>query len=514
MLPCQHVMSDARMNKRLFPDDTTPRLPNTQPIQPIPRSQRAVWLVLMVFSGVTLLATLGWAWGRQNMPTINASPTLVVLVEDGKRTDYHTYANTVGAFLAEARITLAPEDRLSEAPETPIKEAMVLTLARARDVSITQDGTRQTLRTAYRLPHDILRQANIAISDTDRITLDGVPASPAEVVLWTIGVNEIDIQRAIDLVIVDNGQETRLVSSAATVGEALLEANVTLYLTDVVTPSLAEPLRGATRITITRAQPIFIQVDGKRLETRVQGGSVAEALSEAGVALLGLDYAYPDEDTPVTSGMTIDVVRVTEDTLSQDSPIPFDITYQPDPALPLDTRQVTQGGKEGILRQYTRVRYEDGVEVSREDIGREIILAPTPQVVSYGTNVVLYTLETPEGTLQYWRKLRVFATSYHPAELGGDNITAIGEVVRRGIVGADPKIIPYRTPIYVEGYGTGIIADTGGPRSSPYWIDLGYADEEYIGWARYVDIYLLAPAPTTINYLLPEWTPLRNTSGW
>jgi uncharacterized protein YabE (DUF348 family) len=507
-------MSDTRMNQRLFPDDTTPRLPDTQPIQPYRRPPRAAWLALMVISAVTLLATLRWAWERQSLSTATAMPSLVVLVEDGKRTDYRTFASTVGDFLTEASIALTPEDRLSEPLEMPIKEAMVITIARARDVSITLDGARQTLRTAYRLPHDILRQANISLSDSDRITLDGVPASPAETILWTIGVDSIDIQRAVDVVIVDNGQETRLISSAATVGEVLLEANVTLYLTDIVSPAVAEPLRGATRITITRAQPIFIQVDNKRLETRVQGGTVAEALSEAGVALLGLDYAYPDEDTPVTSGMTIDVIRVTEDTFSQDSSIPFEVTYQADPNLPLDTRQIVQVGKEGILRQYTRVRYEDGVEVSREGIGQEVILAPTPQVVAYGTNVVLYPLETPEGTLQYWRKLRVYATSYHPAELGGDNITAIGEVVRRGIIGADPKIIPYRTPVYVAGYGTGIIADTGGPRSSPYWIDLGYTDEEYVGWSKYVDIYLLAPIPATINYLLPEWTPLRNTSGW
>ena len=63
--------------------------------------------------------------------------------------------------------------------------------------------------------------------------------------------------------------------------------------------------------------------------------------------------------------------------------------------------------------------------------------------------------------------------------------------------------------MYVPGYGLGLMADTGGPRSSPYWIDLGYSDEDYVPWSRYIDVYLLAPVPAEVDYLLPTWTPLR-----
>jgi 3D (Asp-Asp-Asp) domain-containing protein len=129
--------------------------------------------------------------------------------------------------------------------------------------------------------------------------------------------------------------------------------------------------------------------------------------------------------------------------------------------------------------------------------------APMNEVVAYGTRITVRTIETPDGVLEYWRKFRMYATSYYPAELGGDNITSIGETLRKGIVAINPRIIPYRLNVYVFGYGVGRTADTGGPRTTPYWIDLGYSDEDFVGWSRWVDVYVLTPIPETVNYLLP-----------
>lgn len=90
---------------------------------------------------------------------------------------------------------------------------------------------------------------------------------------------------------------------------------------------------------------------------------------------------------------------------------------------------------------------------------------------------------------------------YHPAALGGDNVTATGRILTKGIVGIDPKVIPYGTQLYVPDYGVGMT--TGGPRRIKLWIDLGYDDENWISWSQYVDVYLLTPVPDTIIYMLP-----------
>ena len=129
------------------------------------------------------------------------------------------------------------------------------------------------------------------------------------------------------------------------------------------------------------------------------------------------------------------------------------------------------------------------------------------QIIAYGTQIVLRTIDTPDGPREYWRTFKVYATSYKPAALGGDDRTAIGMTLVKGIIGADPKLIPWRTNLYVPEYGLGIMADTGGARRSRYWIDLGYSDADYVGWHRTVDIYLLTPVPETIPYLLPPYSP-------
>jgi 3D (Asp-Asp-Asp) domain-containing protein len=58
------------------------------------------------------------------------------------------------------------------------------------------------------------------------------------------------------------------------------------------------------------------------------------------------------------------------------------------------------------------------------------------------------------------------ATAYDPGPVnytrGYVGRTSIGERARFGIVAVDPDVVPYRSMLYVEGYGVGLAADTGG----------------------------------------------------
>ncbi len=62
------------------------------------------------------------------------------------------------------------------------------------------------------------------------------------------------------------------------------------------------------------------------------------------------------------------------------------------------------------------------------------------------------------------RVFTVRATAYtsDPRENGGWNVTAIGTKIRRGVIAVDPRVIPLRTRVYVEGYGFATAEDTGG----------------------------------------------------
>jgi 3D (Asp-Asp-Asp) domain-containing protein len=60
------------------------------------------------------------------------------------------------------------------------------------------------------------------------------------------------------------------------------------------------------------------------------------------------------------------------------------------------------------------------------------------------------------------RVLTLTATGYGPGENGAwGNKTSLGTRVRYGVVAVDPRVIPLRTRLYVEGYGECVAEDTG-----------------------------------------------------
>jgi 3D (Asp-Asp-Asp) domain-containing protein len=65
-----------------------------------------------------------------------------------------------------------------------------------------------------------------------------------------------------------------------------------------------------------------------------------------------------------------------------------------------------------------------------------------------------------------WKSLTITATAYDPGPEanGHDNvgITRSGERARFGIAAVDPKVIPLKSLLYVEGYGPALAADVGG----------------------------------------------------
>jgi 3D (Asp-Asp-Asp) domain-containing protein len=69
------------------------------------------------------------------------------------------------------------------------------------------------------------------------------------------------------------------------------------------------------------------------------------------------------------------------------------------------------------------------------------------------------------------------ATGYGPADNGpwGDR-TALGTKVGYATVAVDPKVIPLRTRLWVEGYGFCVALDTGGAIKGNR-IDLGHDNQ-------------------------------------
>lgn len=497
----------------IAPDDTQPQhytLDDTHPTRPIrPRRPFDLWLLVLgaviTLTTISLLCTLGLAiLPTVPRPTPMPISRAITLMIEGNPQTVHTTAQTVEDLLKEQGIQLSADDAVSDPLNSLLRDGMTLYLDKARDVQLIVDGQARLFRTPFDNPYDILKSAGIHLGPSDRVYLDGTLAPKDELPLWPVPVTQIMVERAVTIHIEDGGQRQTRVTTADTVGDALFEAQIVLYLADQIQPDVSAPLTEAMTIRIQRAQPITITADGQTFEARVLGGSVREAVAQTGILLADMDYTIPSADTPVAAGMQIEVVRATETLVTENEVIPYQTVYQPDETLELDTRAIIQGGLNGTAQIIYRVRMENGVEIHREQISSAIVAEPVDEIIAYGTQIVLRTIDTPEGPREYWRVLRnMVTTSYHPAALGGDDVTSIGMKLQKGIIAGDPNIIPYRTQLYVPGYGLGIMADTGGPRRTPYWLDLGYSDADFVGWSTRADVYLLTPVPEKINYLLP-----------
>jgi uncharacterized protein YabE (DUF348 family) len=314
--------------------------------------------------------------------------------------------------------------------------------------------------------------------------------------------------------VVDGGNTARVETTARTVGEALWQAGYRLYLADEVVPALDAPLAPSLAITIQRAHPVTVLADGRALPVRTRRATVGEVLGDVGLALVGDDYSVPAEDQPLPAGGVIRVVRVRDEILLQQQLIPYETLYQARADWEIDHVALIQAGVYGVQQRRTRVRYEDGVEVSRAEEAQMVAQPPTPRVIGYGTNLVVRTLDTPNGPIQYWRSYTMYATSYSPARAGTPvtarwyGITASGKPLTRGLVAIDRRYIPFGTRMYVPGYGFAEAADTGGGVKGR-WIDLGFDDWNYESWHRVVTVYFLTPIPPAdqIVWIIPSTVP-------
>jgi uncharacterized protein YabE (DUF348 family) len=457
----------------------------------------------------------------------------VTLMVDGHFEILRTHQTSVKAFLKEVDLEIHREDIVSPGLEALITSGEVISIGRARPITIQVDDRTIETRTHSQTLSDLLQELGITLKPRDRVIIDGHEVSLTTSLpghnpnsrfvsnrsgnRYSHGQGEdaplhIVIQRAVPIHLDDGGNLATLYTTEATVGDALRAEGINLYLGDRVEPSLSSPVSADVQVSIQRSKPATIQVDGRLIKTRTLGDTVSEALAQEGVALLGKDYTEPGPDVPVVSDVAIRVVRVKEEAIIEQDPISFETVWQPDPNLELDQQRLDQEGQDGVTKRRSHVVYEDGQEAKRTLEAEWVDREPKNKVIAYGTKVVLRKLETSGGTLTYWRKLRALATSYTAATSGKSSdhpqygITRLGWQMRKGIVAVDPTVIKLGTEMYVPGYGVGVAADTGGKVRGRH-VDLGYNEEDLQLWYKWVDVYLLAPAPSAdqIRWVLPSW---------
>jgi uncharacterized protein YabE (DUF348 family) len=361
-----------------------------------------------------------------------------------------------------------------------------------------------TLQTDERLPSALLDQAGLTLGPNDRILLNGIPIAPDQSIRTT--PITLQIRRAAPITISSpQGQQT-IQTSAFTVGEALQEANIQIKAGDQIDPPFNSPI-STSAISITSSREVTVNVDGKSVKINSSVGIVGEALAEAGIPLIGLDYSHPSWSEALPSDGQIKVVRVSESVLLAQSPIPFESELQASADVPLDQTQILQPGENGLNVQRIRIRYEDGNEISRITENETLVRPPKTRLLGYGTKVEIQTAVVDGVEIEYWRAVQMYATSYSPCRSGGDRCypgTASGQPLRKGLVGLRQSwyLSMQGQRLYIPGYGFSSVADVCGGCVGRPWIDLGYSDHDYEPWSSWVTVYFLTPVPANVIYVL------------
>ena len=193
-----------------------------------------------------------------------------------------------------------------------------------------------------RIPAQILSAAKITLGPNDRILYLGSPA-PLNIALPAAGSYTLIIRRAIALTLITPDGQKTLQTSAQSVGQALAEAGYTLYAADRIDPPAETPIEAPLTVTYHPSQALLVTVDGTQVQVRSAAPSVGQALAEAGIPLIGLDFSTPPETAPLPADGKIRVTRVVESVALIQKSLPFATRTEPSADLELDQHGARAG---------------------------------------------------------------------------------------------------------------------------------------------------------------------------
>lgn len=257
--------------------------------------------------------------------------------------------------------------------------------------------------------------------------------------------------------------ESTLKSNIAAV---LDEAHIYLGEGDSVSPSLDTEISEGMKIEITRAFVVLLKTKDGLREIRTTALPVAQVLANAGIELNEEDKVTPSREEIVQKGDRIKIVKVTSEIITRQVTLKPGVEYQNDKNLDSGKQKVVREGKDGLSERKIKIVYEDGREKKRFNMGDNIIKKQINRIIAVGIRPVIRVLETSRGTYRY-KDMRVMeATAYSPGpescgKYAKYGVTYTGKKAGFGLVAVDPKVIPLRSKLYIEGYGYAEAADIG-----------------------------------------------------
>lgn len=256
------------------------------------------------------------------------------------------------------------------------------------------------------------------------------------------------------------------------VSKILSKQGIILNEGDRANYALTDEVGDNAVIEIVRAISVKINYMGETRDVVTAENSVAKILAEQGIPVNENYDVFPAAYETVSEGDTITIIAHDTHNITVQEEIDFSTQEIENSSLAPGERVVVQKGVKGVKEYVYSITYQNGVEVSRQEVSAETLSDPVDEIIEYGPESVWQLGVVPASApTNYTRVAEFTATAYDasPADNGQwAGKTSTGMPLTYGVVAVDPRVIPYGTKMYIESvdgkykYGYAIAGDCGG----------------------------------------------------
>lgn len=244
------------------------------------------------------------------------------------------------------------------------------------NVEIKVDNDSVVITTNETEPIEILSQANITLSSSDKLDITDFVSGEG-------GIIRVDRLNGINIEF--DGKINSYSVYADNVGDALKELGINVDSNDKMNYSADDYIKDGMVITIHSAKKVSLTVDGQTSTYAIYQGTVNDLLALAQVTLGADDYTEPSVDAELSENMEVSVMRVEYKELTEKEAVKYITKKNNDPSLAKGTEEVVTQGEDGVVEATYRVKYVNGEAQEKTVLNKTVIKKAVNKVVNVGT---------------------------------------------------------------------------------------------------------------------------------
>lgn len=205
----------------------------------------------------------------------------------------------------------------------------------------------------------------------------------------------VNVYRARPVTIIDGETTIQALSAATTPRSVAAQSGVQVFPEDnldqkVSSDILKDQVLGE-KIVITRAMPTNLNLYGTPVTIRTHAKTVRDLLKEKNISLGNGDTVTPAADTPITGNIQVFVTRVGTQIATVEEVIPMETQIIEDKSLSFGTQAIRQAGAPGKKLVTYQLELQNGKEIGRKLIQEVRTQEPVKQITARGQAVSIPT---------------------------------------------------------------------------------------------------------------------------